>query len=68
MAGKNEYVIILRNEANRARKNAIAGQTGGEEKETTPKSDGDGKIPQEYLKGYVAYKHYVEPFVKQGIS
>lgn len=66
---RNEYYIILRNETLNAKNNAVAGQHDDRSKDTSPKKNSDvidGK--KAFVKGFVTYKHYVEPFVKQAIS
>lgn len=66
---RNEYYIILRNETLNAKNNAVAGQYDDRSKDTSPKTDnGDFNGKKTFTKGFVAYKHYVEPFVKQAIS
>ena len=66
---RNEYYIILRNETLNAKNNAVAGQYDDRSKDTSPKTDnGDFNGKKTFTKGFVADKHYVEPFVKQAIS
>ena len=64
-----EYVIRIINDTQRSQKRAIANSGGGNNQDTTPQKDKDSDSTSKALvKGYVAYKHYVSPFVKQAIS
>jgi len=63
----DEYTIWIRNGAKK-REKAIAGSTGDTQKQNTAGSDDDGKLTRKDVAGYIAYKHYVSPFVKQAIS
>lgn len=64
-----EYTIWLRNGAKRKRK-SIAGTTGDNQKDTTPGSDSESRAEKttKQAAGYVAYKRYISPFIKQAIS
>ena len=63
----DEYTIWIRNGAKK-REKAIAGSTGDTQKQNAAGSGDDGKLTRKDVAGYIAYKHYVSPFVKQAIS
>lgn len=65
-----EYTIWLRNGTKKKEK-AIAGTTGDNQKDNSPNGAGGGaggKLSAKDVAGYIAYKHYVSPFVKQAVS
>lgn len=63
-----EYVIRIINDTQKSKKRAIANSGGGNSQDTTPKKSDEVSRKEALVKGYVAYKHYVSPFVKQAIS
>ena len=65
----DEYTIWIRNGSKKKEK-AIAGTTGDNQKDTSAGSGdgGDGKLTSKDVAGYIAYKHYISPFVKQAIN
>ena len=65
-----EYTIWLRNGTKKKEK-VIAGTTGDNQKDNSPNGAGEGaggKLSAKDVAGYIAYKHYVSPFVKQAVS
>lgn len=63
----DEYTIWIRNGAKK-REKAIAGTTGENAKNNSAGSGDEDKLSRKDVAGYIAYKHYVSPFVKQAIS
>lgn len=62
-----EYTIWIKN-GTKKREKAIAGTTGDNQKDNSAQTGENSQLNSKAVAGYIAYKHYVSPFVKQAIS
>ena len=62
-----EYTIWIKN-GTKKREKAIAGTTGDSQKDNSAQAGEDSQLNSKAVAGYIAYKHYISPFVKQAIN